>query len=112
VGSAPPRRRAPVPPGRFPVAHGSSRAGLAAPARLRDRQHAALSVHTALAGACGGSCAGVARSPRSAVRGPICRAYLLKARKRVHAITPIRPVWQKKPQLVGGLAKPTSRSAA
>jgi len=51
-----------------------------------------------------------ARGPQFAA--PFAGAYLLKARKRVHAITPIRPVWQKKPQLVGGLAKPTSRSAA
>ena len=43
---------------------------------------------------------------------PLAGAYLLKTRKRVHAVTPIRPVWQKRPQLVGGLAKPTSRSAA
>jgi len=50
------------------------------------------------------------RGPQFAA--PFAGAYLLKARKRVHAITPIRPVWQKKPQLVGGLAKPTSRSAA
>jgi SAM-dependent methyltransferase len=43
---------------------------------------------------------------------PFAGAYLLKARKRVHAITPIKPVWQKTPKLVGGLAKPTSRMAA
>ena len=51
-----------------------------------------------------------ARGPQFAA--PFAGAYLLKARKRVHAVTPIRPVWQKRPQLVGGLAKPTSRSAA
>jgi SAM-dependent methyltransferase len=51
-----------------------------------------------------------ARGPQFAA--PFAGAYLLKARKRVHAVTPIRPVWHKKPQLVGGLAKPTSRSAA
>jgi SAM-dependent methyltransferase len=43
---------------------------------------------------------------------PLAGAYLLKARKRVLAMTPIRPVWQRTPKLVGGLAKPTSRSAA
>jgi SAM-dependent methyltransferase len=43
---------------------------------------------------------------------PLAGAYLIKARKRVHAVTPIRPVWQKTPKLVGGLAKPTTRSAA
>jgi SAM-dependent methyltransferase len=43
---------------------------------------------------------------------PLAGAYLIKARKRVHAVTPIRPVWQKTSRLVGGLAKPTTRSAA
>jgi SAM-dependent methyltransferase len=43
---------------------------------------------------------------------PLAGAYLVKARKRVHAVTPLKPVWQKAPRLVGGLAKPTTRSAA
>ena len=43
---------------------------------------------------------------------PLAGAYLVKARKRVHAVTPLKPVWQKAPRIVGGLAKPTTRSAA
>jgi SAM-dependent methyltransferase len=50
------------------------------------------------------------RGPQFAA--PLAGAYLLKARKRVPALTPIRPVWQRTPKIVGGLAKPTSRSAA
>jgi SAM-dependent methyltransferase len=39
-------------------------------------------------------------------------AYLVKARKRVRAVTPIRPAWQRARAVVGGLAEPTSRNAA
>jgi SAM-dependent methyltransferase len=50
-------------------------------------------------------------------RGPqlaslLAGAYLVKARKRVRALTPIRPAWSRKPAVVGGLAEPTSRNAA
>jgi SAM-dependent methyltransferase len=34
--------------------------------------------------------------------------FLIKARKRVYAITPIRPRWRRRPQVVGGL-EPTTR---
>ena len=43
---------------------------------------------------------------------PLAGAYLIKARKRVRALTPIRPAWQRAPAVVGGLAEPTSRNAA
>jgi SAM-dependent methyltransferase len=43
---------------------------------------------------------------------PLAGAYLVKARKRVRAMTPIRPLWQRAPAVVGGLAEPTSRNAA
>ena len=43
---------------------------------------------------------------------PLAGAYLVKARKRVRALTPIRPAWQRAPAVVGGLAEPTSRNAA
>lgn len=36
-------------------------------------------------------------------------AYLLKARKRVYAVTPIRPRWRARAQVVGGLIEPTTR---
>lgn len=43
---------------------------------------------------------------------PLAGAYLVKARKRVRALTPIRPAWSRRPAVVGGLAEPTSRIAA
>jgi SAM-dependent methyltransferase len=36
--------------------------------------------------------------------------YMLKARKRVYAITPIRPRWRLRPKVVGGLIEPTTRT--
>jgi hypothetical protein len=37
-------------------------------------------------------------------------AYLLKARKRVYTMTPIRPRLRERPAVLGGLVKPTTRS--
>lgn len=37
-------------------------------------------------------------------------AWLLKARKRVYTLTPIRPRFREKPAVIGGLVKPTTRS--
>jgi SAM-dependent methyltransferase len=39
-------------------------------------------------------------------------AYLLKARKRMYTLTPIRPRFREKPAVIGGLVKPTTRSRA
>jgi SAM-dependent methyltransferase len=39
-------------------------------------------------------------------------AYLLKARKRVYSLTPVRPRLREKPAVIGGLVKPTTRSRA
>lgn len=39
-------------------------------------------------------------------------AYLLKARKHVYTITPIRPRAREKPAVIGGLVKPTTRLQA
>lgn len=39
-------------------------------------------------------------------------AYLLKARKRVYTLTPIRPRLREKPAAIGALVKPTTRSQA
>ncbi len=36
-------------------------------------------------------------------------AYMLKARKRVYALTPVRPRIKEKPAVIGGLVKPTTR---
>jgi hypothetical protein len=35
--------------------------------------------------------------------------YVLKARKRVYTLTPIRPRWRLRPKVVGGLIEPTTR---
>lgn len=43
---------------------------------------------------------------------PLAGAWLVKARKRVRALTPIRPLWQRRVAVVGGIAEPTSRNAA
>ena len=43
---------------------------------------------------------------------PLAGAYVVKARKRVRGLTPLRPAWHRAPAVVGGLAKPTSRNAA
>ncbi|MGH8139440.1 MAG: class I SAM-dependent methyltransferase [Steroidobacteraceae bacterium] len=37
-------------------------------------------------------------------------AYLLKARKRIYTLTPVRPRFREKPAVLGGLVKPTTRS--
>ena len=39
-------------------------------------------------------------------------AYLLKARKRIYTLTPIRPRFRERPAVLGGLVKPTTRSRA
>jgi SAM-dependent methyltransferase len=39
-------------------------------------------------------------------------AYLLKARKRVFTLTPIRPRFREKPAVLGGLVKPTTRQSS
>lgn len=36
--------------------------------------------------------------------------YLIKARKRVYTLTPVRPRWRLRPQVVGGLIEPTTRT--
>lgn len=37
-------------------------------------------------------------------------AYLLRARKRVYALTPVRPKWRERSPVVGGLLEPTTRN--
>jgi hypothetical protein len=39
-------------------------------------------------------------------------AYLIKARKRVYTLTPVRPKARERPQTIGGLVKPTTRSSS
>jgi len=39
-------------------------------------------------------------------------AYLIKARKRVYTLTPIRPRARERVQPIGGLVKPTTRSSS
>jgi SAM-dependent methyltransferase len=38
--------------------------------------------------------------------------YLLKARKRIYTLTPVRPRWRRRPAVVGGLIEPTTRQKA
>jgi SAM-dependent methyltransferase len=38
--------------------------------------------------------------------------YLIKARKRVYTLTPVRPRWRLRPKVVGGLIEPTTRGGA
>jgi SAM-dependent methyltransferase len=35
--------------------------------------------------------------------------YMLSAQKRISTLTPVRPVWTKKPKVVTGLAEPSTR---
>ena len=56
---------------------------------------------------------GAARMLRRGLTYPLPgSAYLLKARKRVYTLTPIRPRLRQKPAVVGGLVKPTTRTQA
>lgn len=45
-------------------------------------------------------------------RSPFAGCYVLVAQKRMITMTPIRPVWVRRPRLVGGLVNPTTRNAA
>jgi hypothetical protein len=47
-----------------------------------------------------------------ALAPPLAGAYLLKARKRSLALTPIRPARARRPVVVGTAPEPTSRNAA
>ena len=54
---------------------------------------------------------GVARMLRRGLTYPLpANAYLLKARKRVYTLTPIRPRFRERPAVLGGLVKPTTRA--
>ncbi len=60
-----------------------------------------------------GSGEGTGRMLRPGLTYPLpAGAYLLKARKRVYMLTPIRPRAREKPAVIGGLVKPTTRSQA
>ncbi len=62
---------------------------------------------------------GAAGCPRARAPGACCGAgltyplpagaYLLKARKRIYTVTPIRPRLREKAAVIGGLVKPTTR---
>ncbi len=55
---------------------------------------------------------GTGRILRRGLTHPLpASAYLLKARKRVYSLTPIRPRFREKPGVLGGLVKPTTRSS-
>lgn len=53
-------------------------------------------------------------SPQWELRGQrwwpeLSACYMLSAQKRVSTLTPVRPVWSKKPKVVAGLAEPSTR---
>jgi len=39
----------------------------------------------------------------------LAACYMLTAQKRVGTLTPVRPLWRRKPQVVTGLAEPSTR---
>ena len=39
----------------------------------------------------------------------LAACYMLTAQKRVSALTPVLPVWRRKPRVVAGLAEPSTR---
>ena len=55
-----------------------------------------------------------ASSPQWELRGQrwwpeVAACYMLTAQKRVSPLTPVKPVWRRKPKVVAGLAEPTHR---
>lgn len=50
--------------------------------------------------------------PRFRRWNPLASSYLLIARKEVFTVTPIRPVFRRRPQLVGSLVNPSTRNTA
>jgi hypothetical protein len=56
--------------------------------------------------------AGALRMLRAGLYPLPAGAYLLKARKRVYTMTPVRPRLREKAAVIGGLVKPTTRSRA
>jgi SAM-dependent methyltransferase len=56
---------------------------------------------------------GTGRMLRAGLTYPLpAGAFLLKARKRVYTLTPVRARFREKPAVIGGLVKPTTRSQA
>jgi SAM-dependent methyltransferase len=56
---------------------------------------------------------GAARMLRRGLTYPLpAGGFLLKARKRVYTLTPVRPRLREKPAVIGGLVKPTTRTQA
>ena len=56
---------------------------------------------------------GAGRMLRRGLTYPLpANAYLLKARKRIYTLTPIRPRFRERPAVLGGLVKPSPRARA
>jgi SAM-dependent methyltransferase len=56
---------------------------------------------------------GMGRMLRRGLTYPLpANAYLLKARKRVYTLTPVRPRFRERPAVLGGLVKPSPRQRA
>lgn len=41
----------------------------------------------------------------------LAACYMLSAQKRVSALTPVKPLWRRKPKVVAGLAEPSTRTS-
>ncbi|MCH9695908.1 MAG: class I SAM-dependent methyltransferase [Gammaproteobacteria bacterium] len=41
----------------------------------------------------------------------LAACYMLSAQKRVSTLTPVRPIWRRKPKVVAGLAEPSTRAS-
>jgi SAM-dependent methyltransferase len=41
----------------------------------------------------------------------LAACYMLSAQKRVSTLTPVRPIWRRKPKVVAGLVEPSTRSS-
>jgi len=41
----------------------------------------------------------------------LAACYMLSAQKRVSTLTPVRPLWRRKPKIVAGLAEPSTRAS-
>ena len=102
--------RSGFPPGLRRVLAGTARARLVGIARLRGRRVQAIFVLQPVEpGPAPG--AGTGRILNRGITHPLPgSAYLLKARKRVYTLTPVRPRFREKPAVLGGLVKPTTRS--
>ena len=90
-----------------PVLRASSRKSTRAP---RQDEYTARPDLSAQGGRLAGRLSPVLSSVRRVPAFAAC--YVLVAQKQLYCMTPLRPVWRRRPALVGGLMNPTTRNAA